>query len=164
MISYLEEISAFWNVRTLPRWKYSRNLESPRVPSPGFGNDSEFIIIFSLQSDSPWTFIWRPPDTHHHQENIIERHRFGGAGLLVYVYESDVEIAVISPDIRDLTDEDEGYENEINTAERYSVFAEEAIQFTVNGRNILMERKRKKRGKRESPKLSDERRQSLPPE
>ncbi|GFW62128.1 hypothetical protein TNCV_1685591 [Trichonephila clavipes] len=34
--------------------------------------------------------------------------------------------------------------NAVFTAERYSVFAEEAIQFTVNGRNILMERKRKK--------------------
>ncbi|GFS68367.1 hypothetical protein TNCV_3000511 [Trichonephila clavipes] len=34
--------------------------------------------------------------------------------------------------------------NAVFTAERFSVFAEEAIQFTVNGRNILMERKRKK--------------------
>ncbi|GFT46121.1 hypothetical protein TNCV_62541 [Trichonephila clavipes] len=35
--------------------------------------------------------------------------------------------------------------NAVLTAERYSVFAEEDIQFTVNGRNILMERKRKKK-------------------
>ncbi|GFV97083.1 hypothetical protein TNCV_3526691 [Trichonephila clavipes] len=56
--------------------------------------------------------------------------------------------------------------NAVFTAERYSVFAEEAIQFTVNGRNILMERKEKKKKgrKRESPKLHDERCQSLPPE
>ncbi|GFV33464.1 hypothetical protein TNCV_4558061 [Trichonephila clavipes] len=54
--------------------------------------------------------------------------------------------------------------NAVFTAERYSILAEEAIQFTVNGRNILMERKRKKGGKRESPKLHDERCQSLPPE
>ncbi|GFV72412.1 hypothetical protein TNCV_638741 [Trichonephila clavipes] len=33
--------------------------------------------------------------------------------------------------------------NVVFTAERYSVFAEEAIQFTVNGRNILMERKKR---------------------
>ncbi|GFT65393.1 hypothetical protein TNCV_1609241 [Trichonephila clavipes] len=52
--------------------------------------------------------------------------------------------------------------NAVFTAERYSVFAEEPIQFTVNGRNILMERKRKKREKRESPR--DERRHSLSPE
>ncbi|GFT83083.1 hypothetical protein TNCV_629151 [Trichonephila clavipes] len=38
--------------------------------------------------------------------------------------------------------------NVVFTAERYSVFAEEAIQFTVNGRNILMERKKEE--KRES--------------
>ncbi|GFU60337.1 hypothetical protein TNCV_3307861 [Trichonephila clavipes] len=37
--------------------------------------------------------------------------------------------------------------NAVFTAERYSVFAEEAIQLTVNGRNILMEKKEK----RESP-------------
>ncbi|GFW50911.1 hypothetical protein TNCV_3591931 [Trichonephila clavipes] len=50
--------------------------------------------------------------------------------------------------------------NAVFTAERYSVFAEEAIQFTVNGRNILMERK--KREKREFP--LDERCHSLSPE
>ncbi|GFW13632.1 transposable element Tcb1 transposase [Trichonephila clavipes] len=27
---------------------------------------------FSLQSDSPRTFIWRAPGTRHHQENTIE--------------------------------------------------------------------------------------------
>ncbi|GFV15894.1 hypothetical protein TNCV_988771 [Trichonephila clavipes] len=42
--------------------------------------------------------------------------------------------------------------NAVFTAERYSVFAEEAIQYTVNGRNILMERKRKKKkGKSVNP-------------
>ncbi|GFW93810.1 hypothetical protein TNCV_4220911 [Trichonephila clavipes] len=39
--------------------------------------------------------------------------------------------------------------NAVFTAERYSVFAKEAIQFTVNGRNILIEKKKK--GKREFP-------------
>ncbi|KFM58878.1 Transposable element Tcb1 transposase, partial [Stegodyphus mimosarum] len=39
---------------------------------------------FSLQSDSRRTFIWRAPDTRYHQENIIERHRYGGAGVLVW--------------------------------------------------------------------------------
>ncbi|GFY32959.1 HTH_Tnp_Tc3_2 domain-containing protein [Trichonephila clavipes] len=39
---------------------------------------------FSLQSDSRWTFIWRVPGTRYHQEKIIERHRFGGTGLLVW--------------------------------------------------------------------------------
>ncbi|GFX10518.1 hypothetical protein TNCV_2583401 [Trichonephila clavipes] len=41
--------------------------------------------------------------------------------------------------------------NAVFTAERFSVFAEEAIQLTVNGRNILMERKRKERGESVNP-------------
>ncbi|GFT07721.1 hypothetical protein TNCV_4046351 [Trichonephila clavipes] len=35
--------------------------------------------------------------------------------------------------------------NAVFAAEQYSVFAEEAIQFIVNGRNILMEKKKEKR-------------------
>ncbi|GFS54349.1 transposable element Tc3 transposase [Trichonephila clavipes] len=37
---------------------------------------------FSLQSDSCRTLIWRAPGTRYHQENTIERHRYGGAGWL----------------------------------------------------------------------------------
>ncbi|KFM63268.1 Transposable element Tcb1 transposase, partial [Stegodyphus mimosarum] len=39
---------------------------------------------FSLHSDSRQTFIWRAPGTRYHQENIIERHRYCGAGALVW--------------------------------------------------------------------------------
>ncbi|GBL66778.1 Transposable element Tcb1 transposase [Araneus ventricosus] len=39
---------------------------------------------FSLQSDSRRTFIWRAPGTRYHQENTIERHRYSGAGWLVW--------------------------------------------------------------------------------
>ncbi|KFM64980.1 Transposable element Tcb1 transposase, partial [Stegodyphus mimosarum] len=39
---------------------------------------------FSLQSDSRRTFIWRAPGTRYHQENIIERHRYAGAGMIVW--------------------------------------------------------------------------------
>ncbi|GFU20907.1 transposable element Tcb2 transposase [Trichonephila clavipes] len=39
---------------------------------------------FSLQSDSCRTLIWRAPGTRYHQENTIERHRYGGAGWLVW--------------------------------------------------------------------------------
>ncbi|GFU31901.1 transposable element Tcb1 transposase [Trichonephila clavipes] len=39
---------------------------------------------FSLQSDSRRTLIWRAPGTRYHQENTIERHRYGGAGGLVW--------------------------------------------------------------------------------
>ncbi|GFV63124.1 transposable element Tc3 transposase [Trichonephila clavipes] len=38
----------------------------------------------SLQSDSHRTLIWRVPGTRYHQENTIERHRYGGAGWLVW--------------------------------------------------------------------------------
>ncbi|GFX78564.1 transposable element Tcb2 transposase [Trichonephila clavipes] len=41
-------------------------------------------LWFSLQSDSRRTLIWRAPGTRYHQENIIERHRYGGAGWLVW--------------------------------------------------------------------------------
>ncbi|GFY18134.1 HTH_Tnp_Tc3_2 domain-containing protein [Trichonephila clavipes] len=119
-------------------WKYPRNLESPRVSSPGFGNDSKIMTVyrrlghiglyarrpvrcvplttthyrlrltwsrehalwttqqwscvmfsdesrFSLQSDSGRTLIWRAPGTRYHQENTTERHRYSGAGWLVWV-------------------------------------------------------------------------------
>ncbi|GFU56569.1 transposable element Tcb1 transposase [Trichonephila clavipes] len=39
---------------------------------------------FSLQLDSRRTLIWRAPGNRYHQENTIERHRYGGAGWLVW--------------------------------------------------------------------------------
>ncbi|GFW89086.1 transposable element Tcb2 transposase [Trichonephila clavipes] len=57
--------------------KNPRNLESPRVSSPGFGNDSKMMV-------SRRTLIWRALGTHYHQENTIERHRYGGAEWLVW--------------------------------------------------------------------------------
>ncbi|GFU91363.1 transposable element Tcb1 transposase [Trichonephila clavipes] len=45
-----------------------------------FSNQSRF----SLKSDSVRTLIWRAPGTRYHQENTIERHRYGGAGWLVW--------------------------------------------------------------------------------
>ncbi|GFW38290.1 transposable element Tc3 transposase [Trichonephila clavipes] len=39
---------------------------------------------FSLQSDSRRILIWRVPGTRYHPENTIERHRYGGAGWLVW--------------------------------------------------------------------------------
>ncbi|GFU61008.1 transposable element Tcb1 transposase [Trichonephila clavipes] len=38
---------------------------------------------FSLQSDSRRTLMWKVPGSRYHQENTIERHRYGGAGWLV---------------------------------------------------------------------------------
>ncbi|GFX73571.1 hypothetical protein TNCV_2342761 [Trichonephila clavipes] len=42
MIFYVVELLDEWNV-DVPSWKYPRNLESPRVSSPGFGNDSKMM-------------------------------------------------------------------------------------------------------------------------
>ncbi|GFX65074.1 HTH_Tnp_Tc3_2 domain-containing protein [Trichonephila clavipes] len=39
---------------------------------------------FSLQSDSRRTLILKAPGTRYHQENTIERHRYGGAGWLLW--------------------------------------------------------------------------------
>ncbi|GFW65597.1 uncharacterized protein TNCV_3550201 [Trichonephila clavipes] len=33
-----------WNI-DVPSWKYSRNLESPTVSSPAFGNDSKMMVM-----------------------------------------------------------------------------------------------------------------------
>ncbi|GFW51871.1 transposable element Tcb1 transposase [Trichonephila clavipes] len=45
-----------------------------------FSDDSRF----SLQSNSRRTLIWSAPGTRYHQENTIERHRYGGTGWLVW--------------------------------------------------------------------------------
>ncbi|GFW64355.1 transposable element Tcb1 transposase [Trichonephila clavipes] len=43
MIFYVVELLDDLNV-DVPSWMYPRNLESPRVSSPGFGNDSKTIV------------------------------------------------------------------------------------------------------------------------
>ncbi|GFU56662.1 transposable element Tcb1 transposase [Trichonephila clavipes] len=44
MIFYVVELLDDWNVDG-QSWKYPRNLESPRVSSPGFSNDSKMMVI-----------------------------------------------------------------------------------------------------------------------
>ncbi|GFV15192.1 uncharacterized protein TNCV_4650241 [Trichonephila clavipes] len=39
---------------------------------------------FRFQSDSRRILIWRAPGTRYHQENTIERHRYGGVEWLVW--------------------------------------------------------------------------------
>ncbi|GFT98638.1 transposable element Tcb2 transposase [Trichonephila clavipes] len=54
---------------------------------------------FSLQSDSRRTLIWRAPGTRYHQENTIERNRYGGAGWLVWggiILRSRTDLHVLS--------------------------------------------------------------------
>ncbi|GFT12097.1 HTH_Tnp_Tc3_2 domain-containing protein [Trichonephila clavipes] len=63
-------------------------LESLPKPEDDTLGDSKllgyFPAGFSLQSDSLRTLIWRATGTRYHQENTIERHRYGGAGWLAF--------------------------------------------------------------------------------
>ncbi|GFW09798.1 transposable element Tcb1 transposase [Trichonephila clavipes] len=51
MIFYVAELLDDWNV-DVPSWKYPMNLESSRVPSPGFGNDPKMMVINRRSSAS----------------------------------------------------------------------------------------------------------------
>ncbi|GFS49147.1 transposable element Tcb2 transposase [Trichonephila clavipes] len=123
MIFYVVELLDDWNVN-VPTWKYPRNLESPRVSSSGFGNDSKMMVmrvdvtanvapelqhqmrtgifgsycqkrqtehsirpvssaLFSYRYDS-FKADHRAPGTRYHQENTIERHRYGCGGWLIW--------------------------------------------------------------------------------
>ncbi|GFU13996.1 uncharacterized protein TNCV_4050841 [Trichonephila clavipes] len=44
MIFYVVELLDDWNM-DVPSWKYPRNLESPRVSSPGFGSYSKMMVM-----------------------------------------------------------------------------------------------------------------------
>ncbi|GFT07229.1 transposable element Tcb1 transposase [Trichonephila clavipes] len=62
-------------------WSREHALCTPQQwPCVKFSDKSRF----SLQSDSRRTLIWRAPGTSYHQENTIKRHRYGGAGWLVW--------------------------------------------------------------------------------
>ncbi|GFT19045.1 uncharacterized protein TNCV_3212701 [Trichonephila clavipes] len=41
---YVVELLDDWN-EDVSNWKYLRNLESPKVSSPGFGNDSKIMVM-----------------------------------------------------------------------------------------------------------------------
>ncbi|GFY26959.1 DDE_3 domain-containing protein [Trichonephila clavipes] len=51
MIFYVVELLNDWNVN-VPRWKYPKNLESSRMSSPGFRNDSKMMVITDLHVES----------------------------------------------------------------------------------------------------------------
>ncbi|GFW63225.1 transposable element Tcb1 transposase [Trichonephila clavipes] len=61
-------------------WSREHALLTPQQRSSVFSEESRF----SLQSDSSRTLIWRAPGTRYHQKNTIERHRYSGAGWLVW--------------------------------------------------------------------------------
>ncbi|GFW50184.1 transposable element Tcb1 transposase [Trichonephila clavipes] len=45
---------------------------------------SSALFSYRLQSDSHRILIWRAQGTRYHKDNTIERHRYGGAGWLVW--------------------------------------------------------------------------------
>ncbi|GFT69050.1 transposable element Tcb2 transposase [Trichonephila clavipes] len=81
MIFYVVGLLDDWNV-DVPSWEYPRNLESPRVSSPGFDNDFKMMVILGLVCSL--TLIWIVPGIRYHQENTIERHPYCGVGWLVW--------------------------------------------------------------------------------
>ncbi|GFW84876.1 transposable element Tcb1 transposase [Trichonephila clavipes] len=62
-------------------WSREHALWTPQQWSCVMSSDE---YRFSLQSHSRRTLIWRAPGTRYHQENTIERHRYGVSGWLVW--------------------------------------------------------------------------------
>ncbi|GFU49870.1 transposable element Tc3 transposase [Trichonephila clavipes] len=79
---YAVELLDYWNVDVT---EVSEELGiAQSFISRLWRNDSKMMVMFSLQSDSRRTLIWGAPGTQYHQENTTERHRYGGAGCLVW--------------------------------------------------------------------------------
>ncbi|GFX65416.1 transposable element Tc3 transposase [Trichonephila clavipes] len=76
MIFYMVELLDDWNV-DIPSLKYPRNLESPRVSSPGFGNDSKMMSVTMTG--------------HIYREVILEQHErlFRGAMGAEFLFMDD---------------------------------------------------------------------------
>ncbi|GFU86333.1 nibrin [Trichonephila clavipes] len=70
---YVVELLEDWNVN-VPSWKYPRSLKSPRVSSPGFGNDSKMMVIRQRPS-SPYKHCRR-------MSSIGGYHPYGLASIL----------------------------------------------------------------------------------
>ncbi|GFV25316.1 HTH_Tnp_Tc3_2 domain-containing protein, partial [Trichonephila clavipes] len=62
-------------------WSREHALCSPQQWSCVMFFDESRLV---LQSDSRRTLIWRVPGTRYHEENSIERHRYGGAGWYAF--------------------------------------------------------------------------------
>ncbi|GFW52431.1 transposable element Tcb1 transposase [Trichonephila clavipes] len=85
------DLYARWPVRCVPltathcrlrlTWCREHALWTPQQWSCVMFSDES---RFSLHSDSRRILIWRAPGTRYHQENTIERHRYDGAGSVVW--------------------------------------------------------------------------------
>ncbi|GFW34305.1 DDE_3 domain-containing protein [Trichonephila clavipes] len=83
MIFYVVELFDDWNV-DVPSWKYPRNLESPRVSSPGLGNDSKMMVMPHLsdiileqhvrlfRGAMGAEFLFMEDNAHPHRANIVD--------------------------------------------------------------------------------------------
>ncbi|GFW04565.1 DDE_3 domain-containing protein [Trichonephila clavipes] len=73
-----------WNV-DVPSWKYPRNLESPRVSSPGFVDDSKLMVITDLHVQSVTM------TDHIYRDVILEQHvrLFRGAMCAEFLFMDD---------------------------------------------------------------------------
>ncbi|GFV18905.1 transposable element Tc3 transposase [Trichonephila clavipes] len=67
IIFYEVELLDDWNVG-VPSWKYPRILESPRVSSPGFDNDSKMMFRGAMGAD----FLFMDDNTRPHLANIVD--------------------------------------------------------------------------------------------
>ncbi|GFU40546.1 DDE_3 domain-containing protein [Trichonephila clavipes] len=65
MIFYVVELLDDWNV-DVPSWTYSRNWESPRLPSPDFGNDSKMMGAMRA------VFLFMDDNARPHRANIVD--------------------------------------------------------------------------------------------
>ncbi|GFU86763.1 DDE_3 domain-containing protein [Trichonephila clavipes] len=70
-------------MRDVPELEVSEELESPSV-IPGFRNDLKMMIMFSLQSPRFSPDLNMESARYHQLPPTIERHRYGGAGWLVW--------------------------------------------------------------------------------
>ncbi|GFX48270.1 transposable element Tcb1 transposase [Trichonephila clavipes] len=78
MIFYVVELLDDWNV-DVPSWKYPRNLESPRVSSPGFGNDSKMMINRRSATSDPSRQLSSATGTTVSRQSVYRR--IGHIGL-----------------------------------------------------------------------------------
>ncbi|GFX84723.1 transposable element Tcb1 transposase [Trichonephila clavipes] len=82
--SYCQKKQTEHSIRPVPSALLSYRYDSIKADRVQTLRAHWSICSFSLQSDSHRALIWRAPGTRYHQENTIERHRYGGVGWLVW--------------------------------------------------------------------------------
>ncbi|GFX82413.1 uncharacterized protein TNCV_2870941 [Trichonephila clavipes] len=100
---YVVELLDDWNV-DVPSWKYPRNFESPRVSSPGFGNDSNMMVMlgdvtaqvaFELQRrmrTGIWQLLPKEIDGAQHQTCLVSSLQLPNFRRDLTLYSAKLEI------------------------------------------------------------------------